>query len=795
MSKAPSTSAVAAPKDTATNQSDEDLTRLVNREPHLLDKRHLRKLFEAFYEDHDENIASNSQGNAPVNERAEQRAAAYVTLSSIIQSLRTKSATPADQDEGAVEKGTKEITALFAGVILDGLQQSLPTEQAGALGLLSALFDVDSPSAARLVQNEEILDALMTLLNGELENLVAAQMARLLERAMAHPLSRSLLREGSDFTAVRWLIRTADGGKSKKGDSNQGDTQARISAILAIVKLIQGSEQDEQASKYIPSSSAPTLPSIKHLAILLQNTIIKTDITNVSVVNSSFLDAVEGLAYLTSYPPIRTQVASSTPLLVALFKSSAAITKRAKPSSSLSSDRLLQPDAALRLAQTNLAMHYGLALLFYNLCKYKPVLSQEEQQINKLRTLAKPPSDSSSSKGGTSQEDDEDASNAAVLSRTRALVAAGLLPALAGLARSPSAAARACVSGAYLGVIQDNASRGEVLKHGGGKALLGIIGEHAKSKEPIPPNWTAIQALAKLAITASPLAVFGADPGATYDAIGPLALVITFSSEGNFNQSTKKSPLTLGSSADGGPTQLQRFESLMALTNIASLGPEMAKRVVKTNGLVREVESLLVEEHVLLRRAAVELVCNLIPCEEGFSLFLPESSTGASRAQSRIHVLVALSDVDDIATRKAASGALAILSSEEAICLVLARLQRERGSVLRILGRLLLEEAEDGTNDGEQIENLSSRLAELSIADPDLVHRGMVILRNLAVLFIQPQKEGWREFVADMVREGTLESVDAVVKDSLQRGGNNARGPIVEGALEFGLALKRVSGS
>ena len=794
MSTAPSSAAIVVPDDRTKGGSNEDLIHLATREPHRLDKEKLRQLFSSFYEIDEEITGPAITTNMILKGKAEQRAAAYVTLSSIVQSSRQKSAPPAEQDEETIENGTKKLAALFIGVVLSGLQHSFSLEQAGSLALLSALFDVDSPSAARLVQEEGIMDALMSLLNRNLESRVTVQMATLLERAMAHPLSRSLLREECDSRAVRWLIRVANDDSST---SKKGMVQSRTSATLALVKLIQGSKQDEQASKYIPSSSAPTLPSISHLADLLQQAIVQNSISTADSIVPSLLDAVEGLAYLSAYPPIRTQITSAIPLLTALFKLSATITKRTKPSSSLSSDRLLQPDVASRLAQTNLAMHYGLALLFYNLCRYKPVISQEEQQIKKLRKMAKPPSSSASSKQSTIEDDDEenetDASNPAVLSRCRVLIAAGLLPALAGLARSPSASARACVSGAYFGVIQDTASRGEVLKSGGGKALLGIIGDDGRVQEDRGPNWTAIQALSKLAITASPLAVFGADAGATYDAIRPLVLVLTFASDASSSQTTKKSPLSLGGTVDGLPTQLQRFESLMALTNIASLGPEMGKRVVKAKNLVREVESLLVEEHVLLRRAAVELVCNLVQCEEGFNLFFPESSSGGSRASSRLHVLLALADVDDMPTRKAASGALAMLSSEETVCVALVRLQKERKSVLGILGRLLLEEVEDDDEQQDEIEKLSGRLAELSIADADLVHRGIATLRNLAVLVVQPRKDGWREFVSDMVREGTLESVEAVVKDLIQKGGNQAKGPIMEGALEFGLALKSVS--
>jgi len=802
---------VATTQETATNSiSDDDLKRLLTLTPDKLNKQQLRRLFEAFYGDVQLSEGAPDKADGTKRPQAEQHAAAYVLMSSLVQSVRGKPPMTGDLDEESAAKDTKRLAMIFRELVLDDLHGAVPAEQAGALSLLSALFDVDSPSATRLVQDTTILNAIMELLDGSPKKPVDMQMARLIGRAMSYPHSRSIMREECDSRAVRWLISVVgetSGPRRKRNETEHG-LPVKASATLALIKLYQGTEQDQQLSKYIPSSSAPPLPSMQYLVGLLQEAIVATPTAtfmssiNTDGIGSYLLDAVEGLAYLSTSGPIRTQIASSAPLLSALFALAAETTRNVKPSTSLSFDRFSRTDSVSRLAQTNLAMHYGLAFLFSNLCKYKPILTQEEQQVNKLRKMAQPPSsDKPSSKIDTAQdgeEEEEYVSNAAVLSRTRLLSKAGLLPVLAGLARSPSGSARACVARAYLGIVQDVASRGEVLKTGGGKALLSIVSEGRKSQEQMVPDWIAIQALAKLAITAPPVAVFGPDPGATHDAIGPLTSVLTYSSDITSSQkSSKRGPLTLACPSDDSPTQLQRFESLMALTNVASVSPDMAKRILRTNGLVREVEGLLVEDHVLIRRAAVELVCNLVACEDGFNLFMPNTSTGGNRAQSRLHVLVALSDVEDVPTRKAASGALAMLTSEEAICLGLVKLQKERGSVLGILGRLLLEdvsvEDEEGGKGEEPVKDQSGRLAEKRVADPDLVYRGIVIFRNLAVLVLGPQKPGWRDFLSDLVREQIVESVEAVVEDCMKHGGERARGPVVQNALEFGLALKKTS--
>jgi hypothetical protein len=70
------------------------------------------------------------------------------------------------------------------------------------------------------------------------------------------------------------------------------------------------------------------------------------------------------------------------------------------------------------------------------------------------------------------------------------------------------------------------------------------------------------------------------------------------------------------------------------------------------------------------------------------------------------------------------------------------------------------------------------------------VHRGIVILRNLAVLLIQPKppKPGSKELVEAMKKEGTVSIVEAVVKERIARGEKG--GPVMENAIEFVVALR-----
>ena len=62
-------------------------------------------------------------------------------------------------------------------------------------------------------------------------------------------------------------------------------------------------------------------------------------------------------------------------------------------------------------------------------------------------------------------------------------------------------------------------------------------------------------------------------------------------------------------------TALENFEALMALTNLASIGESVRKRILKENGF-SYIEQYMFEEHSMLKRAATECICNLVVQEE-----------------------------------------------------------------------------------------------------------------------------------------------------------------------------------
>lgn len=74
------------------------------------------------------------------------------------------------------------------------------------------------------------------------------------------------------------------------------------------------------------------------------------------------------------------------------------------------------------------------------------------------------------------------------------------------------------------------------------------------------------------------------------------------------------------------------------------------------------IEDYMFSDHVLIRRAACETMCNMAMCDEVFEKY------DKAESGEKVKLLLALSDSEDFETRRAAAGALAILSSSENVC-------------------------------------------------------------------------------------------------------------------------------
>ena len=113
-------------------------------------------------------------------------------------------------------------------------------------------------------------------------------------------------------------------------------------------------------------------------------------------------------------------------------------------------------------------------------------------------------------------------------------------------------------------------------------------------------------------------------------------------------------PPEIATNASSPRDLLPTFESLLALTNLASTSdPEIGAQIIRL--AAPEIEELVLSSNTRICRAATELCCNLTLSPSGIALF----ASRTPEAKRRIHILLALADSEDAATRRAAGGAIA----------------------------------------------------------------------------------------------------------------------------------------
>uniref|UniRef100_A0AAV1UNG9 UNC-45/Cro1/She4 central domain-containing protein n=1 Tax=Peronospora matthiolae TaxID=2874970 RepID=A0AAV1UNG9_9STRA len=118
-----------------------------------------------------------------------------------------------------------------------------------------------------------------------------------------------------------------------------------------------------------------------------------------------------------------------------------------------------------------------------------------------------------------------------------------------------------------------------------------------------------------------------------------------------------------------GDQQLLQFEALMALTNVASVSQDTKARIVGEPQGLSTLQYLQFSEHELVRRAATEAICNLLPNDTVIEqIFMKEE---------KIRLWVAFASLEDEAedfeTARAAGGALAMVSQAPQVSWVLMR--------------------------------------------------------------------------------------------------------------------------
>ncbi len=638
---------------------------------------------------------------------------AYLVLTSLCGLLRDQQ----QKSKASSEQATESVARLFIPHLEEGFRAITDDDTRPPMLLLIALLQIDSD-----------VGTLLFLREGTIQWLEEQPDLFPQEPTTIHRICTTLS-IASGLTRCRGAVREHFLSWLEGQYLNSKDERTRASAAVSLTKLSRMVQNEDDLSK-IPQQlgdehTIPWSRNDQEIANTFKSLIINgkgESEDGLQVV----IDSVEGLAYLTDRTNVKESLSKDTGFLKHLF----ALVPPIKKGNSLIAQGIDEGP----VAKANISLVYGSCIIILHLVQYAPRLTEEESQVEKLRKLAS----RGTARVGEPLKSANDAdevreSDEIVATRGKRLISAGVLPVLATLARSESMATRQAIGQSYLSLVEPKENRGAVLQNGGGKAIRSMISSFAapssstKTLELPIQSLPTIQALAKLTITTDPRILFGPSDSDTLDAIRPMKQLLLHPHS----------------------SLLQKFESLMALTNLASTSQKATDRIV-TDDIVGQLDSLILDDHPLVRRAANELLCNVVSTERLMKRYGAGAELVAVPPKgvvSRLHILLALSDSDDLATRKAASGTLATLLSISPSC-AKALLSIEKGpqGVFAILGDLIDSSRASGQGGPPLQQNDSLQL----------VHRGVVCLQRI---FTSAKPAGMEEKIIEAARLEKLTSV------------------------------------
>lgn len=302
-----------------------------------------------------------------------------------------------------------------------------------------------------------------------------------------------------------------------------------------------------------------------------------------------------------------------------------------------------------------------------------------------------------------------------VRKRIRKLVEEGVISALVNLANTDSDNSREMISRVFMGIASEQEHRGTTVQQGGVKALVSLAGQNTEKGLDM-----ACQALAKIAITMNPEVAF---PGQrSFGLIRPLLKLLHPSK-----------------------TSLQQFESLMALTNLAQMNDDVRRHIVKEKGFPL-IESLMFEDHDMVKRAATECMCNMVMCEEVFKMYEKEDAP-----TERVKLMTLLSGEEDFELSRAASGALAILSYSEKVCKQIMKVS----SYMEIQKQLLV-------SDNKELRHRGAHIAANMIASNKDIATKIIESEVLEILMVFSKDEDPEMSMIRACAERALETAEGL---------------------------------
>lgn len=423
--------------------------------------------------------------------------------------------------------------------------------------------------------------------------------------------------------------------------SNGRDSQTAVAATI-LAKLRSSSSNDGATAAKVEGED----DNIQDLLHIFKERMNRKEATNPS-------DSIEGLAYASLKAEVKEELSKDKKFLQSFLE--------------VLKSNMEKPDVVVG----------GLSVIS-NLTQYTRPLSEEHQKVAELKAFT----NASKPTRPEILNDDEH-----VMARCNEIIEAATMPVLIECSKGRTSTSRSLVDKIILSLSRNPKTRGKIAQQGAVKLLILHLQQASEqSDKDDGSDSEAAHALARILISVDSALVFPASgfPNIT-SAVQPLIKLLK--------------PATVPGLADQPRDLLPTFESLLALTNLASSSDTLPATIIVRSAW-EMIEDLLLSNNTIIRRASCELVCNLAATEAGAAKFADQSR----RCVQRLHTLLALADTDDLATRRAAGGALAMLTEHDAV--IAGVLEVKRG--VNILLGLCQDDHEE------------------------IVHRGLVCLRNLA---------------------------------------------------------------
>lgn len=428
--------------------------------------------------------------------------------------------------------------------------------------------------------------------------------------------ARLFLIDGFVQQLVPNLDRNFEEGAAGKRKSHTLETAALELLSAACVDKSCREAIDRYCSHWLQKLSEERQGSHRALAALVLakiNDQSSAEVTNkleqlVLSGDSDVYEAIEGLAYTTLQPKMKEEVAGNEKLVQKMVAS-----MQARPAGA-----------------------FGCLTVFSNLSTYRPSLTAEQKKMSQLKAYA--------NQQQPKPEDPLD-NDKHVTARCKKLLDADIVPAIVAVCKQTTSPTNVTlVVNILLSLAKEQHHRAKMIQQGAMRLLMQIRDRLAKSDKTFPESSqierNAANTLARLLISTNPEHVFSSSLPAS-SAVSALVTLLSIDKDSEHRN------------------LLPTFESLLALTNLASMQDDSV-RELQLRLLWTELEDhLLLSSNTLVARASVELLCNLMASPTCVAKFVGD---GSKREATRLRILLALTDVEDLPTRRAAGGAIAMLT-------------------------------------------------------------------------------------------------------------------------------------